>query len=411
MGSLPTVGVMNTTYAPDVQNWLRATATALTGTDSNHIDSDLTALTDRLGRATVVGLGESTRFSVQTFGVRERIFRVLVEQHGFRALAVQDGARSGERLDRYVRGGEGTAEESLAGAWGPWRTREMANALDWIRAFNQAHPNDQVGVFGVQPPRAEQSDYDAVLDYIQRTDPDRLADMTSHLGPIRTAHEMDEHVQLHNGVHPGRPFAEHARDALALLEAEPATPERDTALAHARLILDFHENSVAGRGSFAQDEEAAATRISDHVHRTGAKVAYWDGIGHTTASAFGLGPADSGFGSPGSYLRAEFGPAYASVAIGFHHGNLGITTAPPPAPDLIDAILGTVDLSAHYVDLHSPAPESVQAWRDAPAKARSISGVYSPDKDDTAYLSVPALGAAFDVLIHIREATAVQWLA
>jgi erythromycin esterase len=395
----------------ELHDWLRANAHPVTDTDPGFTGPDLEPLTDRLAAATVVGLGESTRFSQQTFGVRQRILRVLVEQHGFRALAIQDSARSGERWDDYVRTGMGDPESVLAGAWRPWRSAETVAALAWVRAFNQQHPDDQVRIFGVQPPHAEPSDYDVVLDYVQHTAPDRLADLESHLTPIKTAHQVDEHVQRHQGIHPGRPFVDHAGDAVALLDGLPETAERTTALAHAHVILAFHQNSVAGRGGFATEEHPAAERVIEWRRGTGAKIAYWDGIAHTSGLALGLGLSEaSAFRGTGSHLRTHFGAGYVSVAIGFHHGDLGMAVAPDPAPDLIDAMLGEVDLPAFYVHLHDDAPESVDRWRHAPAKARTISGIYDPAKDAEANMTVNSLIDAFDVLIHIRETSPLHWL-
>ncbi|QLY30337.1 erythromycin esterase family protein [Nocardia huaxiensis] len=391
---------MTTTYSADVLEWLRAAAHPVTGTRSDDTGADLEWLTGGLGDATVVGLGESTRFSAETFGVRARIFRLLVREYGFRALAVQDGARAGERMDRFALGGAETAEEALAQAWAPLRTREMAETLRWIREFNLTHAADPVRVFGIQPPHAEPSDYDAVLEFAGRAAPERLAEFTSRLETILTAHRMDEHVQRHNGIHPGRPFAEQAREVVELLETLPVTAERDAALAHARLIREFHEGSVAGRGGFAKDERAESDRIIDWHERTGARIAYWDGISHTGVLADGLG----------GHLRGRFGDGYAAVAIGFHHGDLGLTVVPEPAADLVDAQLGAVGLDAFAVDLRSAAPESVLAWRAGPAALRVISGVYDPAQDAAARMTVPSLAGAFDVLIHIREATPVDWL-
>jgi len=399
------------TSTAGLHEWLVAHARPITDTDANSGGSDLAPLTERLGSATVAGLGESTRFSRQTFGVRERVFRVLVEEYGYRALAVQDSARSGERLDAFARTGMDDPESVLAGAWRPTRTAEMAAALRWIRAYNQSHPDDPVRIFGAEPPRAEPSDYDVVLDYLRRHAPDRSAAIESHLTPIRTAHQVDEHVQRHQGIHPGRPFAEDARDALALFEILPATTEFESALTNLRLIVEFHEKSVAGQGGFARDERPAADRIIEWHRETGAKIAYWDGIAHTAAIALGDGPAQtSEFRGTGSYLRAHFGARYASVAIGFHHGDLGMAVAPPPRPDLVDATLGTVDLPAFYVDLHSATTESVSQWLHGPAKLRTISGIYDPAEDTTANTAVRSLIAAFDVLVHIRETSPVHWL-
>ncbi|MFI7001377.1 erythromycin esterase family protein [Nocardia sp. NPDC050175] len=399
------------TVAPEiatVRAWLSANARPIVDTDPGYAGSDLDPLIDRLGSATVVGLGESTRFSRQIYGVQERVFRALVERHGFRGLAIQDSARSGERWDRYVRTGAGAPESVLAGSWRPWRTTETVAALEWIRAFNQAHPDDQVRVFGVQPPSAEPADYDVVLDYVRRVAPDRLAAIEAHLAPIRTAHQVDEHVQRHQGIHPGRPFAEHARDAVALFENLPTTTEYADVHRHLQLILDFHENSVAGQGGFARDERPAGRRVIDWQRDTGTKIVYWDGIAHTTNLRLGMGTAE--FRGLGAYLHDEFGTGYASVALGFHHGDLGMTTAPDPQPELVDAILGSVDLPAYYVDLRDTVPDSVRAWLESPVKARVISGIYDPAKDAEANISVASLADAFDVLVHIRETSPVHWL-
>lgn len=395
-----------------VHEWLRAAARPVLGTEPGDTGSDLVPLTDRLAAATVAGLGESTRFSRQTYGIRERIFRVLVTEHGFRALAIQDHARSGARLDAYVRTGAGDPYTALAEAWTPLRTAETVATLEWIRAYNIRHPDDQVGVFGVQPPAAEPADYDAVLDYVRHRAPGRLAELDAHLGPIRSAHRVDEHVQRHRGSHPGRPFAEDARAALALIESLPRpveAAEYDDVLQRLRLIVAFHENSVAGRGGFATADAGPARKLIDYHDTTGARIVYWDGVAHIAGTELGVGAGER-FRGEGSYLRAHFGAAYQAVAIGFHHGDLGGTLAPDPQPDLLDATLGTVDLPAYFVDLAQDAPPEVRAWRTAPAQARVISGVYDPARDQEARFGTSSLTEAFDALVHIRETTPVRWL-
>jgi erythromycin esterase len=355
--------------------------------------------------ATVAGLGESSRFAHETFDVRDRLFRRLVLRHGFRTLAVQDNASVGTALDTYVTGGAGTAASALQGAWRPWRTTEMAAALQWIRAFNQEHPDDPVRIFGVKPPQAQPADYDAVLEHVRRAAPHSLAELASHLEPIRTAHEIDEHVQRARGLHPGRPFAEHASDALAIVEQSPD----DAVLDRMRLIVDFHERSVAGRDNYAGDAQEWADTIMDYQRRTGHHMAYWDGIAHTSAAptTLGLAPQRGPQPTVGSVLRNHYGTEYVSVAIGFHHGDLGAATVPEPAPDWIDARLGTADRPAHWLDLRR---EELRRHWDGPAKARVISGVYDPSRDVTEHLAVASLPDAFDLLVHLRQVSPVRWL-
>ncbi|MEV0440856.1 erythromycin esterase family protein [Streptomyces spectabilis] len=374
-------------------------------------EAALDALAEALAvEATIVGIGESTRFSRDTFGIRDQLFRRLVRRHGFRALAVQDSADVAADLDRYVRGGAGSAEAVLAGAWRPWRTTEMAEALDWIREFNRDHPDDPVRVFGVKPAQARSDDYDAVLDHVRASAPELLADVASHLDPIRTAHDIDEHVQRARGTHPGRPFAEHARDALALIRALPGIGDDDV-VTRMRLIESFHAGSVAGRGSFTSDTARDADALSDTQLRTGLRMVYWDGIAHTAAAETTMGDAAPESGpqpTAGTLLRERLGTRYVSVAIGFHHGDLGVVAVPEPGADLLDARLGEPDAPARWLDLRH---DDVRRQWDGPARLRVISGVYDPAQDASQYVAVASLADAFDVLVHVRRATPVRWLA
>lgn len=355
--------------------------------------------------ATVAGLGESTRFAHDTFALRDQIFQRLVSDHGFRALALQDDAAAGARLDAYAAGGPGTAASALKGAWRPWRTVETASALEWIRAFNQVHPDDPVRIFGVNPAQARPADYDAVLDHVRRTTPDRLAELASHLEPIRTAHDVDEHVQRAKGSHPGRPFAEHARDALALV----MDLRDEVTSARMRLIAEFHERTVAGRADYAGDAGVWAETIIDQQRRTGHRVTLWDGIAHTSAApaTLGLAPGRGPRPTVGSVLRGRYGTGYVSVAIGFHHGNLGVAEVPVPAPGWLDARLDTPGSPGHWLDLRTDGRGHLWA---GPATARVISGVYDPARDAAEHIVVDSLPDAFDVLVHLHRVSPVQWL-
>lgn len=359
-------------------------------------------------RSTVVGLGESTRLAHETFDLRDRIFRRLVERHGFRGLALQDSAGVGAVLDAYVTGAvdaPATAEAALDGAWGPWRSAETAVVLDWIHAFNREHAHDPVRIFGVKPAQAEPATYAAVLKHVRATAPHLFDDLAAHLEPIRTAHAIDEHVQRARGLYLGRPFAEHAREALAIVAQLPEGAGREPERLM-RLIVDFHEQSVAGRQTYAGDAGAWAATIIDHERRTGHRVAYWDGIAHTAATpvTLGLDPERGAQPTVGSVLREHYGARYVSVAIGFHHGAVGAVEVPAPNPDWLDARL-TADIGdspTRSLDLRVAEHRRRYA---GPARARVISGVYDPARDEAEHLEVADLPAAFDILVHVHEVT------
>lgn len=362
------------------------------------------ALARSVAGAAVVGIGETTRFSRETFDARDRVFRELVRAHGFRVLAVQDSADVGARLDEYVRDG-GSAAAALENAWGPWRTREMAGALEWIRDFNRAHPGDRVRIIGVKPAQAQVADYDSVLAAVGEHAPALLEEVREPLTVIRSAHTVDEHVQQARGVHPGGSFAARARAVEAVLRAAPGLPE--DVLRRVRAIVAFHEGSVAGRGSFAADEAAwAESMLADH-RRFGSPIVYWDGLAHTAASPTGYGDnaPDPAAPSAGSVLRRELGERYASIAVTFHHGDLGLHRPPAPQTGLVESYLGEFPLPALWADLRDPSGQL-----PGPADLRVVSGIYDPAQDAAARLTVPALPAAFDAIIHFQEVSPVHWL-
>ncbi|MFJ4658819.1 erythromycin esterase family protein [Nocardia sp. NPDC088792] len=360
-----------------------------------------------LATATVVGLGESTRFSREIAAIQEQLFRELVSEHGFRVLALQDSADVAARLDAYVRAGAGTAEEALATAWRPNRTAQVAAVLEWIRDFNRRNENDRIRVIAVKPFQATTADYDTVLDAVRAVSVDRIAEVAAIFDVIRTAHATDEHVQRARGMYSGAPFAEQARAAADVVNALPVPADARERMA---LIVGYHENSVAGRGSFAGEAEIWAGSIIDDHARHGQRIVYWDGIAHVSAAPFTLGMAAGEGAQPtiGSVLHARFGDGYAAVAIGFDHGDLGVVVVPPAAPDFLDHELSTADAPVHWVDLR---PEPVRAVTRVPAKMRVIAGVYDPARDESAYMTVDSLSDSFGVLVHVRSASAVTWLA
>src|SRR4029453_7466535 len=72
--------------------------------------------------------------------------RFLIEQHGFRSLALEGDEAASINLDTYVRTGEGDPRTILAGARSFLRFEEILDSVRWIRARNERNPSDQVRV-------------------------------------------------------------------------------------------------------------------------------------------------------------------------------------------------------------------------------------------------------------------------
>src|SRR5438094_6163603 len=117
--------------------------------DLNAPFDDLDPLTDRVRDAKVVALGSAVRHSHELCTLTHRIMRFLIDQHGFRSLALEGDEAASIHLDTYVRTGEGDPRAILAGARPFLRFAEILEALRWIRARNERNPSDQVRVVHV----------------------------------------------------------------------------------------------------------------------------------------------------------------------------------------------------------------------------------------------------------------------
>ncbi|GAA1314001.1 erythromycin esterase family protein [Saccharothrix xinjiangensis] len=139
---------------------------------------DLGWLDEVVGDARVVAIGESAHYNAESYLLRHRLCRYLVERHGFGAYALEPGFTEGWAVDAWVRGGAdadqpgrsmGDGMVSLMLMW----TQVRAH-LEWMRRHN-ATAARPVGYYGIDLGGANASPLtglDAVTAYLARADPD-----------------------------------------------------------------------------------------------------------------------------------------------------------------------------------------------------------------------------------------------
>lgn len=260
-------------------------------------------------------------------------------------------------------------------------------------------------LFGINRPGAQQYHYDAIIDYVRRAAPQHLDAVKAHLAPPRSAHRIDEHIQRFRGIHPGRPFADSARDAYDLVAALPEGGEREHILRYARIIWDHHSNTIAAGRGFAEWMGLAADTILERHRDTGAKIVFWDGIAITAnARHMKVKIGGDAFASVGARLRDRLGSKYLSMLVAFGEGEIheGVKVPTPPA-DYVETDLAADD--PYCLDLRAAAPEGVARWLHGSHKIRLIPGVYDPAEDEQHHVLAPSLREWFDVLAFIPRIT------
>lgn len=103
----------------------------------------------------LLGLGEPTHGVQDFLHWRNRIFRVLVQEHGFRSIAIESDIVAGLLAESYVLGGSEPLDEvmrtGLSHSFGAYSAnREL---LGWMRDYNQNRaPDEQLHFYGFDPP-------------------------------------------------------------------------------------------------------------------------------------------------------------------------------------------------------------------------------------------------------------------
>jgi erythromycin esterase len=142
---------------------------------------DLDPLLARIGDAHYVLLGEASHGTHEYYLWRARISRRLIEEKGFRFIAVEGDWPDCYRVNRYIHGelGDTTAEEALRGynrwpTW-MWANWEVVALAQWLRRYNEGRPEDErVGFYGLDVYSLWESLYE-IINYLEQHHPDAVA--------------------------------------------------------------------------------------------------------------------------------------------------------------------------------------------------------------------------------------------
>src|SRR5438477_11072973 len=116
---------------------------------------DYEPLRQQSGNRALVLIGEASHGTHEIYPVRAELTKWLVENKGFRSVAVEADWPDALRVHRYV---QSTSDEPDADAalgdfkrfpqW-MWRNTVVLEFVEWLREYNTAHPKSQAGFYGM----------------------------------------------------------------------------------------------------------------------------------------------------------------------------------------------------------------------------------------------------------------------
>ncbi len=86
----------------------------------------------------IVALGEATHGNVEFQQLRLEVFKHLVESDGIKAFALEGDFGGCEQVNRYIHGGDGSAEQAAAAIdFAIYRTEQTEQLIEYMREYNQ----------------------------------------------------------------------------------------------------------------------------------------------------------------------------------------------------------------------------------------------------------------------------------
>ncbi len=392
---------------------------------------DLEWLDQAIGDARVVAIGEGAHYNHESFQLRHRLVRFLVERHGFSAFAMETGFVEGRLIDNWVRGEEDdTADQlgdlmangmtSLMGMWTPMRAH-----LEWMRQHNRtaAHPVD---FYGIDMPGSMVSllpGLDAVIAYLAQADPEFQVDPrlreTASAFAVTSAFSAPAAVSSYGNLAPER------RDALtaglAHLSARMTgqrlnyvrrttvrTYERALHTLRITTTLDamFREMAQGNLHMVHLHRDAVIADTVEWILRREGRIVLAAHNGHVQRGPHTL-PGVSTVELAGMHLADRLGKDYLVIGTtsgtgqtlntmpDFHTGTL-FADLEAPRPGSLDALMAASHNGPFATDLRQLSPDDTASVR---AASRQRYGTYYSDQS--------ALDA-YDILIHLPQVTAAE---
>jgi len=394
-------------------------------------EAELGSLIERIGDARIVLLGEATHGTSEFYRMRARITRELIERKGFRIVAVEADWPDAAKIDHYARLRETPPPEWTAFTRFPtwmWRNREVAEFVEWMRSFNaEREPGDRVSFHGLDLYSLFRS-IEAVLDYLDRVDPDTARVARARYGCL-TPWERDPAVYGRAALTGTYRTCEAEvvqilRDLLAR-RMEYAGRDGETfldAVQNARLVANAERYyRVMYYGSVEswnlRDSHMFDTLSTLLAFRgSEARAVVWEHNSHVgNAAATEMGAR--GEHNVGQLCRQDFGDAAFLVGFGTDTGTVAaasewdgpmeIKDVRPSHPESYERLFHETGLEAALLHLREPARPEVRGELEPPRLERAIGVIYRPETELASHYFQASLPHQFDEYVWFDRTRAV----
>ncbi len=394
-------------------------------------DAAFGAMFDRFADARVVLLGEASHGTSQFYRARAAITRRLIEHHGFDIVAVEADWPDAAHIDRFVRGRQRQPYPPDSFERFPrwmWRNEEMAGFVRWLKGWNDAAADDDKVEFRGLDVYSLAGSMRAVLDYLDKEDPEEAARarrrygcltpwheepaMYGRLAMMGQKHHCEDAVvqQLHELMHnrtgyltkDGESFFEAEQNARIVRAAEQYyrvmyRSSTDSWNLRDRHMFDTLKRVMERRGP---DARAVVWAHNSHIGDASATMMGWSGefnIGELTRSHFDRDAALIGFGTDrGTVACASDWDEPVEVK-----------KVRPSRDDSWEHAFLQAGLAASLTEWRSPGRQPLCDALNDTRLERAIGVIYRPETERQSHYFEAVLADQFDAMVWFEETTAV----
>jgi erythromycin esterase-like protein len=394
----------------------------------------LAGIAARAARASIVLIGEASHGTEDFYAMRAALTRLLIADHGFRAVTLEADWPDTFRAHRYVAGRSDDRDAVTAlsdfrrfPAW-MWRNETMREFVDWLAGFNNARASaERVGLFGLDLYSLYGS-IESVLVYLDRVDRGAAARARARYRCFEYFGDDPQGYAL--SVAQGVDSCEDEAVAQlvelrrhAMLPLKGATRDDEevfSAEQNARLIVNaerYYRSMYRGRESTwnLRDRHMVDTldALRERIPGASDGTLVWAHNSHL-GDARATEMSRRGEVNVGQLVRERYGRDVFSIGFSTYNGTVTAASdwdAPAERKRVRPGLAGSYERTFHesgqdrfWVDLGER--EVATALRGALLQ-RAIGVIYRPETERWSHYFEARLPEQFDVMIHLDNTTAL----
>jgi len=386
---------------------------------------------DRFADARVVLLGEASHGTSEFYRARAAITRRLIEHHGFTIIAAEADWPDAATIDRIVRHKHGRRDGAFFDRFPTWmwKNTDFLGFVGWLREHNSALPAERrAGFYGLDLYNLNGS-IRAVIDYLDRVDPEAARLARERYGCIMPFSE-DPAVYGRLALTEGYARCE---GAVAKMLVDLFARSRDygsvedddflDAAANARLVADAEAYyRVMYYGS------AESWNLRDkHMYQTldlllqakgeRAKAVVWAHNSHIGDARFTDMGSERDELNLGQLCREAMDGRAQLIGFGTHGGTVAaaedwdgpmeVKRVNPSRPDSYERIAHDTGVDRFLLDMRAGHNQAARAALMEPRLERFIGVIYRPQTERWSHYSSAILPEQFDAYVWFDQTEAV----